>query len=82
LPAVEIAQAYSLESSSDAASENQSTAATCLHTLCCSLIQMYSSEDATEVGAPSLSNERRYEYKKLVMKALADVRRNVHTVNY
>ena len=66
-------------------SENQSTAATYSHTctLCCSLIQMYSSEDATEVGAPSLSNERRYEYKKLVMKALADVRRNVvHTVNY
>jgi len=42
----------------------------------CLLIQMYSQEDAMDVGAPSLGNERRYEYKKLVMRALADVRRN------
>ena len=42
----------------------------------CSLftVQMYSTEDATEVGAPSLVAERRrYQYKKLLMRAIADV---------
>jgi len=34
---------------------------------------MYSREDATQVGAPSLADERRYEYKKLMMRAIADV---------
>jgi len=34
---------------------------------------MYSQEDATEVEAPSLAAEQRYEYKKLMMNALADV---------
>jgi len=37
-------------------------------------MQIYSEEDATDVGdAPSLADERRYEYKKLLMKALAEV---------
>jgi len=35
---------------------------------------MYSEEDATDAGAPSpLADERRYEYKKLLMEALAEV---------
>jgi len=37
------------------------------------LSQMYSPEDATEVDGPSPADERRYEYKKLMMKALAEV---------
>jgi len=45
------------------------------------LIQMYSEEDATDVGAPTLADERRYEYKKLLMKALADVC-NLSALNY
>lgn len=35
--------------------------------------QMYSQADAMGVGAPSLGSERRYEYKKVVMRALADL---------
>lgn len=41
--------------------------------------QMYSQEDATEVGAPSLSNERRYEYKKLLMHALAELAEQIRS---
>ena len=37
------------------------------------MIQMYSPEDATDVEAPSLGNEQRYEYKQLMMNALANV---------
>ena len=45
------------------------------------MIQMYSPEDATDVEAPSLGDKQRYEYKQLMMNALANVC-NIYVLNY
>jgi len=46
------------------------------------MIQMYPEEGRSmEVGSPSLADERRYEYKQLMMRALADVC-NSNTMNF
>lgn len=42
--------------------------------------QMYSQEDAMEVGAPSLGSERRYDdYKKFLMRHLDDLAEKINS---